>query len=477
MAGRKIASRRIMRVPCVKRPSPRTVNKLWSWAFNRCPQCLKLLRDSNGNDGEIHHIKPKGRKHPQYDPKQTDAQRHGFDNLILLCSGCHKAAHDNPARHLVASFREWKVQQSTPEQYEKSLQGRRLAQGEESPPLTSAVEKQDTRVAGYIQHLDEQIRVADNRGNQTMLREHLETLAQVHETARAWPQAAASLRTLSEIYVASGDFTQAIRAYRRLGYALLRTEDVREAREALQKGVLALRGLPRGAALKARAQLFELLGMACLRDGLPKLALRYLRDQALPDRKQLKAPLGIASTMSRMGLVYSALGERDKALASILDGLRIRYSTNAKTDTGRSLYSLGIVHHDQRELVLAAFVFRISLRWQEGCRGDAAQARAHFDLAEVFKDFLNEKHPMIAGPITFRQLRFPKSREKSLLTEIISHSFPKEMDWTLSVPQLPTLARFHYCECRRLAGSRLDQRILRIAEARLAMLDNKFPPP
>jgi tetratricopeptide (TPR) repeat protein len=368
------------------------------------------------------------------------------------------------------------VQQSSPEQYEKALMGRRLAQGEESLPLTSVIEKQDARVAEYIQHLAERVSAARKRGNLTMLREHLEIIGHVHETARAWPQAAVPLRELCDLYSSLGDFTNATRAYRRLGFALLRTEHVRAAREALQKGVLALRGLPRGAALKARAQLFELLGMACLRDGLPGLALRYLRDQALPDRKLLKAPLGTASTMSRMGLVYSALGEPDKALASILDGLRIRYSTNAKTDTGRSLYSLGIVHQQHGELVLAAFVFRVSLRWQEGSRGRVAQARAHLDLAEVFKDLLIEKHRIVEGTITFRQFRFPNQREKSLLTEIIEESFPEEMDSTLSALRFSTLAHFHYRECLRLAGDRLDQRLLRIAEARLATLDNTLSP-
>jgi hypothetical protein len=272
--------------------------------------------------------------------------------------------------------------------------------------------------------------------------------------------------------VSFGDFTHAIRAFRRLGYALLRTEDVGGARRALDRGVLALRRLPPGAALKARAQLFELLAMASLRDGLPKRALYYLQQKVLPDRKLLKAPLGIASTMSRMGLVYSALGKPSAALASILDGLRIRYATNAKTDTGRSLRSLGIVHQAQKELVLAAFVFRICLRWQEGCQNPEAQALAHLKLAEVFSDLNAAATRVTNRSITFRRLRFPGRYEKSLLTHIINECCPHEMDWPLPTSQLLSLARLHYRECLVTGAGRIEQRVLEEVRLRLAALQS-----
>jgi len=428
----------------------------------------------DGVIGHIHHIVAKSPLHPGYDPNQTDEERHGFDNLILLCPNCHDQVHDNPEGHPVGLLFDWKAQHENPEQYQKALTRNRLAGGEEALPLSSVDRRIDTRVTGYVEYLTGKVSTARKRGNVTMLREHLEMLAHVHETERAWSAASIALRELYDIYSSLADYTQTIRVARRLGYALLRTREIKAARQALRNGVLALRRLPRDSALKPRAQLFELLAMAYLRDGSPKRALRCLSEKALPDRRLLKAPLGIASTLSRMGLVYSALGEPDKSLAAILDGLQIRFSTQAKTDTGRSLRSLGIVHQDEGELVLAAFVFRISLRWQEGCRGRVAQARAHLDLAEVFKDLLIEKHRVPEGTTTFRQFPFSNQREKSLLTEIIEEFCPREMDATLSSSQFSTLAHFHYRECLRLAGGRLDQRILRITEARLAMLDNNL---
>ena len=462
----------------MKGPSKRTVKKLQLLSHNRCskPGCPNLLVQKDGVIGHIHHIAAKSPHHPDYDANLTDEQRHGFDNLLLLCPNCHDKVHDNPEGHPVSLLFDWKAQHENPEQYQKALTRNRLAGGEEALPLSPVDARIDKRVTGYVAYLTGKVSTARERGNLTMLREHLEMLAHVHETERAWGPANITLRELYDIYLSLADYTQIIRVARRLGYALLRTRDVKAARQALRNGVLALRRLPHGTALKPRAQLFELLGMAYLRDGLPKRALRCLREKALPDRKLLKAPLGIASTLSRMGLVYSALGEPDKSLASILDGLQIRFSTEAKTDTGRSLRSLGIVHQDEEELVLAAFVFRISLRWQEGCRGRVAQARAHLDLAEVFKDILIKKHRMIDETTTFRQFPFPNQREKSLLIEIIEESCPKEMDATLSASQFSTLAHFHYCECLRLAGGRLDKRILRTTEARLAMLDNTFSP-
>jgi tetratricopeptide (TPR) repeat protein len=417
---------------------------------------------------EIHHIKARRRNHPQYDANQTDKERHGIDNLIVLCSNCHDWVHDDPERYPTTRLRDWKTQHENPQHYEKILKGRRLAQGEEPLPLTSVIEREDARVTGYLQHLDEKVSAARMRGNFTMLREHLEIIAHVHETARAWSQAVVPLRELCHLYFSFGDFTHAIRASRRLGYALLRTENLRAARAALRQGLFALRRLPSGAALKARAQLFELLGMAYLRDGLPRQALHYLHEKALPDRRLLKAPLGIASTMSRMGLVYSALGKHEKALVSVLNALRIRYSTNAKTDTGRSLRSLGIIHQTEREFLLAAFVFRICLRWQEGCQNPEAQALAHLKLAEVFTELHASPHLVRGASITFRRFPFPNRREKSLLTKIVNQCCPQEKDQELPVSQLAASARLHYRESLRVGAGRIQQRVLREIENRLA---------
>jgi len=51
--------------------------------------------------GEICHIKAQNKGGPRWDGSQTDAERHGFGNLILLCRNHHKIIDDNPAKYTV----------------------------------------------------------------------------------------------------------------------------------------------------------------------------------------------------------------------------------------------------------------------------------------------------------------------------------------------------------------------------------------
>ena len=51
--------------------------------------------------GEICHIKAASANGPRYDPEQTPKERHGFNNLILLCAIHHKIIDDDPEAYTV----------------------------------------------------------------------------------------------------------------------------------------------------------------------------------------------------------------------------------------------------------------------------------------------------------------------------------------------------------------------------------------
>ena len=84
-------------------PTERIVKKLFALSSNRCafPKCPTAIvqRESETITGKICHIKPRSPKAKgrRYDPDQTDEERHGFANLILLC-GVHHDIVDDPSQ-------------------------------------------------------------------------------------------------------------------------------------------------------------------------------------------------------------------------------------------------------------------------------------------------------------------------------------------------------------------------------------------
>lgn len=74
-------------------PSQKTIKRLFAVSRNRCafPGCkIPLVEDSGTVTGEIAHIKSVSENGSRFDPKQTDEERHSFDNLILLCGRHHR---------------------------------------------------------------------------------------------------------------------------------------------------------------------------------------------------------------------------------------------------------------------------------------------------------------------------------------------------------------------------------------------------
>jgi len=51
--------------------------------------------------GEVCHIKAQNKGGPRYDPNQTATERHGYDNLILMCSPHHTVIDDDEDTYTV----------------------------------------------------------------------------------------------------------------------------------------------------------------------------------------------------------------------------------------------------------------------------------------------------------------------------------------------------------------------------------------
>jgi hypothetical protein len=94
-------------------PSRPTVKKLFTFSGNLCafPKC-KMPVVYPGTDSivcEICHIKGEKPTAPRWDASQTDEERHGFDNLILLCGVHHKVIDDDEDAYTVERLRKMKA--------------------------------------------------------------------------------------------------------------------------------------------------------------------------------------------------------------------------------------------------------------------------------------------------------------------------------------------------------------------------------
>lgn len=91
-------------------PSQKTIKRLFALSGNRCafPKCeIELVQEATVL-GEICHIKGASINGPRYDPDQSLADRHDFDNLILLCANHHKVVDDDEVAYTVQRLEEMK---------------------------------------------------------------------------------------------------------------------------------------------------------------------------------------------------------------------------------------------------------------------------------------------------------------------------------------------------------------------------------
>jgi len=78
-----------------------TVKRLFGMSGNQCaiPECQTPLIINDVVVGEICHIRARRKGGPRFHPNLTAAERDHFDNLILLCSTCHKLADSKPTAY------------------------------------------------------------------------------------------------------------------------------------------------------------------------------------------------------------------------------------------------------------------------------------------------------------------------------------------------------------------------------------------
>jgi len=92
-------------------PSLTTIKRLFAASGNKCafPECNSpIVEDSGTVTGIICHIKARSRGGPRYDLKQSDTDRHSFENLILMCARHSKLIDSEPKRFTAAVLSDMK---------------------------------------------------------------------------------------------------------------------------------------------------------------------------------------------------------------------------------------------------------------------------------------------------------------------------------------------------------------------------------
>lgn len=70
-------------------------------AFPTCKQSLLEADDADTYVGQICHIKAESPKGPRYDPDQTEEERNGFENLLIMCGTHHTVIDRNAKKYTV----------------------------------------------------------------------------------------------------------------------------------------------------------------------------------------------------------------------------------------------------------------------------------------------------------------------------------------------------------------------------------------
>ena len=109
----------------VNEPSRPTVKRLFAVSGNRCafPNCPTCIVDETSGSiiCQICHIKGENRDSARHDPSQSDAERHGHGNLILLCGPHHKIIDDDEQTYTVVRLQAMKKEHLTGQHQARAL--------------------------------------------------------------------------------------------------------------------------------------------------------------------------------------------------------------------------------------------------------------------------------------------------------------------------------------------------------------------
>jgi hypothetical protein len=98
-------------------PTLATIKRLFALSGNCCafPDCTTPLVEESGTvTGEISHICSASPGGPRFDKTQSDSERHGASNLLLLCARHHKIVDSEVEKYPVAALETMKRKRERP---------------------------------------------------------------------------------------------------------------------------------------------------------------------------------------------------------------------------------------------------------------------------------------------------------------------------------------------------------------------------
>ena len=111
-------------------PTIRTLKQLFALSGNCCafPDCSVVAYDTDADEVlvEICHIAGARLGSPRHSPEQSDADRHGFDNLLLFCGHHHKVVDGDVLRYTIDRLAQMKQSQEATQTFptEEDIQDR-----------------------------------------------------------------------------------------------------------------------------------------------------------------------------------------------------------------------------------------------------------------------------------------------------------------------------------------------------------------
>lgn len=98
-------------------PNRATIKRLYAVSGNRCafPKCTAPLVHGNKVTGRVCHIKGAKPGSARYDAGQSEAERHGFENLILMCPIHHDVIDADEVAYSVERLLSLKVSDERPQ--------------------------------------------------------------------------------------------------------------------------------------------------------------------------------------------------------------------------------------------------------------------------------------------------------------------------------------------------------------------------